>query len=82
MIGLQLLLMAWVYLRLSEYIPHFLALQSLFTLAMVFYLYSNSMDAAAKRFFSPTAKNPLSLPELTAIMFHILPHFVKKETAR
>ena len=48
MIVLQLLLMAGVYLRLSEYIPHFLALQSLFTLAMVFYLYSNSMDAAAK----------------------------------
>jgi len=46
MIVLQLLLMAGVYLRLSEYIPHFLALQSLFTLAMVFYLSTAEIHVA------------------------------------
>ena len=48
LIALQILLMAGLFSRFQEYIPHYAAFQSLFTVAMAFYLYNCSMDASAK----------------------------------
>jgi len=48
LIALQILLIVGIFLRFSNYIPHFTALQEIFTLVMLLYLFSCDMDASAK----------------------------------
>ncbi|MBQ2224241.1 MAG: PLDc_N domain-containing protein, partial [Oscillospiraceae bacterium] len=48
LIALQILMMVGLFSRFQEYIPHYAAFQSIFTVAMAFYLYNCSMDASAK----------------------------------
>jgi len=48
LILLQLALLAAVYGWFRGYVPHFTAIQGLFTLMMLFYLCNSSMDATAK----------------------------------
>ena len=45
---LQLLLIVALNFWLTEQLPFFVGLESLFTLAMVIYLFNNDMDSAAK----------------------------------
>ena len=45
---LQLLILAGFYGWLGEYIPHYAAFVTLFSLGMVLYLFNNGMDATAK----------------------------------
>ena len=45
---LQVLLFVALYGWFREYIPHFAALQGLFTVVMVLYLFNNGMDSSAK----------------------------------
>ena len=48
LIALQILLIVGIFLHFSNYIPHFTALQEIFTLVMLLYLFSCDMDASAK----------------------------------
>ena len=48
LIALQILMMVGLFSRFQEYIPHYAAFQSIFAVAMAFYLYNCSMDASAK----------------------------------
>ena len=48
LIILQLLLFVSVYLWLQQYMPHYVAIQIVFTILMVLYLFSSDMDSSAK----------------------------------
>ena len=48
LLALQILLMLSVYGWLSSYLPHMQAVQAVFTLLMVIYLFNSGMDSSAK----------------------------------
>ena len=48
LIALQIVMMVGIYRWFSAYIPHFAAIQAVFMLVMLLYLYNCDMDASAK----------------------------------
>lgn len=48
LILLQIILLLSVYVLVSELFPHFILMQSVFSIAMVFYLFNCEMDSTAK----------------------------------
>ena len=48
LLAFQVALMVSLYNWLNEFIPHFSAVRTLFTAAMIVYLFNNSMDSTAK----------------------------------